>query len=158
MARHRKPGRPKGSTAKKKLTQSNVLESVDPVVLHQVSAIILFLFAFIILVGAVGFGGNLGNYLAKELLFIIGWSTYLLPFLLAGTGYSLFNPEDYEITTATVVGLSLFVLSFSGIFHIFVNPTTAVSFARNGQGGGILGLIIQKLMLQVLNAPVSFVV
>jgi S-DNA-T family DNA segregation ATPase FtsK/SpoIIIE len=158
MARHRRPGRPKGSTSKSKLVSKNILEGVDPQVLHQVSAIILALVAFIILVSLFGFGGRLGNFLAGNLRLIIGWTTYVIPFLLLGVAYSLFNPEEYEITGLTITGLAIVTASISGIFHIFINPINSASFASVGNGGGYLGLIIQKLMLSILNGPVAFVV
>lgn len=158
MSRHRKPGRPKGSTTKNKSTKSKAVESIDPQVLHQIMAIVLFIFAFILLVSLFGFGGKLGNFLAENLRLIIGWSTFVLPFLIFGIAYSLFNPEEYEITSPTIFGLMLFTFSASGLFHIFVPIAKTSSMAAAGNGGGCLGLLIQKMMLSIFNAPVSFVV
>ncbi len=158
MARHRKPGRPKGSTNKKIAhEQHSFAATVDPVVRNQIIAVLLFVVAFIILVSSFSMGGPMGVIISKYLKLAIGWSIYVLPFILAGVAYSLFNPEEYEITTPTVLGLSLAVVSFSGIFQIFVNAENSLSLATSGSNGGYIGYYVQKLLLMVFNAPVSFV-
>lgn len=157
MSRHKKPGRPKGSKNKSNIVaKSRILESVDPQVTSQIMAIVLFIVGFILLVSLFGFGGRLGNFLSSNLRLIIGWTTYILPFLLFGIAYSLFNPEEYEITTPTLLGLFLFIFSSSGSFHVFLK--NSIVAAQNGNGGGYLGYIIQKAFLSILNAPVSFIV
>jgi len=156
MGRHRGPGRPKGSVSKK--TKQSTPSSIDPVVRNQIIGIVLVVLAFVILVSSFGFGGTLGIYLDRYLRLGFGWTTYVLPLLLVGIAYSLFKPEEYEITGITIGGLTVLGLSLSGIFHIFINPTTAQVSANAGNGGGYAGLYIQKLMLMILNVPVSFVV
>lgn len=158
MARHRKPGRPKGSTAKKGASKPSVLESVNPQVIQQIVGIVLFILSFIIIVSLFGFGGKLGGFINTGLRLAIGWSIFLLPLLLGGIAFSLFNPEDYEITGITVTGLFMLIATSSGMFHIFVSNTNTLTYAKAGNGGGFLGFGIQKMMLAVLNAPVSFII
>ncbi len=158
MARHRKPGRPKGSKNKSAGNAgSPILTGVDPIVRNQIIAVLLFVLAFVILVSSFGFGGPFGIIISKYLRIAMGWTIFVLPLILAGVAYSLFNPEEYEITTATVIGLLLAVFSFSGVFHIFVNVANASSLAAAGSNGGYVGFYLQKLLLMVFNAPVSFV-
>lgn len=158
MSRHRKPGRPKGSATKNKTQKPRAVETINPQVLHQILAIVLFIIAFVLLVSLFGFGGLLGKFLAENLRLLLGWTTFVIPFLIFGVAYSLFNPEDYEITTPTLIGLTIFSLAVSGIFHIFVPLNKASQMAASGNGGGYLGFGLQKLMLTILNAPVSFIV
>jgi S-DNA-T family DNA segregation ATPase FtsK/SpoIIIE len=159
MARHRRPGRPKGSTNKNSSkTQNNALTTIDPIVRNQIIAIVMFALAFIILVSAVSFGGSFGNTINQYLRLAFGWTVFILPFLLAGIGYSLFKPDEYEITGVTLAGLTVLTICFSGIFHIFMNVVTSESIANAGNGGGLIGFYIQKLMLSIFNAPVSFVI
>jgi len=159
MARHKGPGRPKGSTNKKiAKQQGGALSTIDPIVRNQIVAIILIVLAFVIFVSAFGFGGNLGIYLDKYLRFAFGWTTYIIPLILAGIAYSLFKPEEYEITGLVLGSLAALVITLSGMFHIFLNPTQAAAAAEAGKWGGYIGLYIQKLLLMILNAPVSFVI
>lgn len=159
MGRHRGPGRPKGSTNKRiAKQQGGALSTIDPVVQSQIVAIILIVLAFVILVSAFGFGGNLGIYLNQYLRLGFGWTIYIIPLLLAGVAYSMFKPEEYEITGLTITGLVFLTLSLSGIFHIFISAAKTAAVASAGNGGGYIGLYIQKLLLMILNAPVSFII
>ena len=159
MARHRRPGRPKGSTNKNSTkTQASALATIDPIVRNQIIAIVMFALSFIILVSAINFGGSLGSLLNQYLRLAFGWTVFILPFLLVGIGYSLFKPEEYEITSVTIIGLTVLTICFSGIFHIFMSAGTTNSIANAGNGGGLIGFYIQKLMLMIFNAPVSFVI
>ncbi len=158
MARHRKPGRPKGSTNKKIAHAENSFSAnIDPIVRNQIIAVLLFVLAFILLVSSFGLGGPMGIILDKYFRLALGWTIFILPFILAGIAYSLFNPDDYEITGATLTGLTMAVVSFSGIFHIFVRMANSEALALAGNNGGMIGYYIQKLLLMVFNSPVSFV-
>lgn len=159
MAKSRKPGRPKGSKNKNSSKQ-NVRQTVtiDPVVRNQIIAVLLFVIAFLILVSSFGFGGPLGIQINRFFRLLIGWTVFVLPLMLVGIGYSLFHPDDYDITATTVIGLILSLLSFSGIFHIFIKVDASLAAATAGNNGGYVGYYLQKLFLAVFNAPVSFVV
>ncbi|MEI6266796.1 MAG: DNA translocase FtsK 4TM domain-containing protein [bacterium] len=158
MARHRKPGRPKGSSNRKSnKEQASTFSSIDPYVRNQILAVVLFVLSFLILVSSLNFGGPFGGYMNQYLRLTFGWTVFVLPIILLGVGYSLFNPDEYEITPATIIGIILSVFAFSGIFHIFVSPLTAHQVAMLGDRGGLIGEYIQKLLLLIFNAPVSFV-
>lgn len=159
MGRHRGPGRPKGSTSKRIARQTyGALATVDPIVRNQIIAIILIVLAFVILVSSFGFGGNLGIYLDRYLRLAFGWTVYIIPLIMLGVSYSLFKPDEYEITGLVVGSLVILTATFSGMFHIFLNTTQATTAAANGEWGGYIGFYIQKGMLMILNAPVSFVI
>ncbi len=157
MGRKRRPGRPKGSTNKNKRKDSE-RAAINPNTIRDVTAIVLFIVAFIILVSFFGFGGSLGNAIGSQLRIIFGWTTFLLPLIMAALGYALFRTEfDYN-KKSTYIGIVLLLISSSGVFHIFYNPERALEVAQNGNGGGYIGLYVQKMMLILLNAPVSFVI
>ncbi|MEI7690399.1 MAG: DNA translocase FtsK 4TM domain-containing protein [bacterium] len=156
MSRKRKPGRPKGSANKNKAPEST--SSINPDTIRDIVAIVLFIIAFILLVSFFGFGGSLGRALNDNLRIALGWTTFVLPIILGVFGYALLRTEFDYINKVTYAGLILFLSSLSGLFHIFYNPLTAIDVAKAGNGGGLLGFYVQKLMLVILNAPVSFVI
>lgn len=157
MGRKRRPGRPKGSTSKNKRKDQDT-PAINPNTLRDIIAIVLFILAFIVLVSFFGFGGSLGSALNTELRITFGWTTFLLPVIFAAFGYSLFRTEFEYNKRSTYFGIGLLIVSFSGAFHIFYDLGNALEVAQNGNGGGYLGLYVQKIMLTLLNAPVSFVV
>jgi S-DNA-T family DNA segregation ATPase FtsK/SpoIIIE len=134
------------------------LATIDPVVRNQVIGIVLLLLSFVILVSSFGLGGSLGTFIFKYLSLTFGWTAYVIPVLFVGVCISLFKPEDYEITRVTIVGLGILTASLSGIFHIFIKLSQSETMANAGDGGGMIGFYIQKLMLMIFNVPVSFVV
>lgn len=157
MGRKRRPGRPKGSTNKNK-AKDREQSTINPNTVRDIIAIILFIFAFIILVSFFGFGGSFGNALNSDLRVMFGWTTFFLPIIMAAFGYALFRTDFEYNKKTTYLGIFLIITSFSGLFHIFYNLENSLDVAQNGSGGGYLGYYVQKLMLTILNAPVSFVV
>jgi len=155
MSRKRKPGRPKGSTNKNKAPET---AKINPDTIRDIVAIVLFIIAFVLLVSFFGFGGSLGSSLNDNLRIALGWTTFFLPIILGFFGYALLRTDFDYSNKVTYVGLTLFVASLSGLFHIFYNPQTSIDIAKAGNGGGLLGFYVQKLMLIILNAPVSFVI
>ena len=144
MSKKRKPGRPKGST--NKMRDPDAKSRLNPDTLRDIVALILFIIAFVLLVSFFNFGGPLGKALNDNLRVILGWTTFLLPLILAIFGYALLRTEFDYSKKITYFGLILVLASFSGIFHIFYSPLVAAEVANNGNGGGFLGLYVQKLM------------
>ena len=156
MSRKRKPGRPKGSINKNK--DQDLASTINPDTVRDIVAIILFIFAFILLVSFFGFGGSLGSALNDTLRIGLGWTTFFLPIILAIFGYALLRTNFDYSKKIPYFGIVLFVSSLSGLFQILYNPQVALEVAKGGNGGGLLGFYVQKLMLVILNAPVSFVI
>jgi S-DNA-T family DNA segregation ATPase FtsK/SpoIIIE len=156
MGRKRKPGRPKGSTNKSKKNENAL--PINPEVIRDICAIVLFIFAFVLIVSFFGIGGSLGDTLFDGLKMLFGWTTYVLPFVFLALGIALFRPEFPYSKWTTYAGITLALVSLSGIFHIFADPENSLEIARSGGGGGLIGYFVQTLFLTLLNAPVSFVI
>lgn len=158
MAKHRRPGRPKGSKNKKgRSSFDGVLTSqLDGQTIREASGIILFVLSVIILLGVFGWAGTFGVTLNGLLEKLLGWTIIVLPFIIGGFGIALFYPERLKLSWFTFIGLFGFIASFAGMFQIFIDPTEALTRAQEGTGGGIVGYGIQNIMLTFFNAPLSF--
>ena len=88
MARHRKPGRPKGSTNKKKNTEP----TLNPKIVGEIVAVGLFILAVILFAGAFNFGGSWAVKIFTTFKDVFGFVAYLMPFILIGVGTGLFFP------------------------------------------------------------------
>jgi S-DNA-T family DNA segregation ATPase FtsK/SpoIIIE len=157
MARHKRPGRPKGSTNKKHKERDESLV-FNPTALREIIAIVLFVLAFVTLVSFFGLGGFLGSTINLKLRMGIGWSTFLLPFIFVIFGIALFKSDFPVEKKTTYIGIVGLIITFSGMFHIFVSANGSELVAQAGNGGGYLGFFVQKLLLMILNAPVSFII
>lgn len=150
MARKRKPGRPKGSTSKKK-KQFDAPE-LNPKIVGEIVAVGLFILAVILLAGAFNFGGAWALKIFFEGKNILGFTTYLMPFILLGVGYCLFFPEKFPVTKISLSGLGVFIISLSGMSEIIFDSWGKTS------GGGMVGSLLATQILKIFNAPISFLI
>lgn len=146
MARHRKPGRPKGSTNKK-----HSEPALNPKIVGEIAAVGFFILAIILLAGAFNFGGSWALKLFEVFKDFFGFVSYLMPFILAGVGVGLFFPERFPVNKISVSGLGVFLLSLSGMFQI------AFSGSKHS-GGGMVGSLLATQILKIFNSPISFLV
>lgn len=155
MARHRGPGRPKGSKNKNGKTAGGYLKpTFESKVLREIFGILIFVFAIILLLGNFGWAGSLATIVTNALATAIGWTRYVLPLILAAFAVGLFFPEKLRLSFYTYLGLGGLVVSISGMFQIFMTPEAA----QAGNGGGMLGFYVQEFFLKFFNAPVSFII
>lgn len=149
MARHRKPGRPKGSSNKKK--QSD-LPTLNPKIVGEIVAVGFFILAVILLAGAFNFGGVWAIKIFTSFKDVLGAVAYLMPLILIGLGYCLFFPERYPVNKISAFGLGLSIISLSGMFQIIF------SGLKKDDGGGMVGSLLQVQILKIFNSPVSFLI
>ncbi len=149
MARHRKPGRPKGSTNKKK---QNDLPTLNPKIVGEIVAVGFFILAVILLAGAFNFGGAWAVKIFASFKDVFGFVSYLMPLILIGIGYCLFFPERYPVNKISVSGLGISVISLSGMFQIIFDGL------KKDHGGGMIGSVLVTQILKIFNAPISFLV
>ena len=156
MAKKRGPGRPKGSSKKKK--EEKPKHVVSNGFWRQVGAVFLIIFALIAYLGLLGIGGVFPVGLAGILLYLIGWSAWLLPLLLVWQAFQIFKAENNRISPVTWVATILLTWFTSGIFQLFLkNPMepSATLEPIGGQGGGILGWALDaKIFAGLFDAPV----
>ena len=145
MGRKRKPGRPKGSTNKKKLQAEPTL---NPKIIGEIIAVGLFILAVILLAGAFNFGGAWSISIFSNFKKAIGLVTYIMPLILCGVGYGLFFPERYPVNKISLGGLGLFVISLSGMFEVISKKS----------GGGMVGSLVEGQVIKWFNAPITFLI
>src|SRR3972149_9391776 len=127
MARHRKPGRPKGSTNKKKQAET----ALNPKIIGEIVAVGLFILAVILLAGAFNFGGPWALKIFLNVKDIFGFVTYLMPFILVGVGTGFFFPERFPVNKVSLAGLGLSLVSLCGMVQIIFS-----GLKKDSGGGG----------------------
>jgi DNA segregation ATPase FtsK/SpoIIIE and related proteins len=156
MAKKKGPGRPKGSSKKKK--DEKVKHEVSGGFWRQVFAVFLVIFVLITYLGLLDIGGAFPVGLAGVLLWLIGWAAWIFPLLLVWQSIQIFRAEDNRISPVTWVATMLFAWFTSGIFQLFLrnpNELAAISEPLGGQGGGLLGWVLDaKIFAGMFDAPV----
>lgn len=148
MGRHKRPGRPKGSTNKKKQQEN----SLNPKIVAEIVAVGLFILAVILLAGAFNFGGTWALKIFDNFKDIFGFVSYIMPFILIAIGAGLFFPERFPVTQISLGGFAIFIISLSGMSQIIFSSLKKVN------GGGMTGSFLETQILKIFNAPVSFLI
>ncbi|MEZ4210510.1 MAG: DNA translocase FtsK 4TM domain-containing protein [Patescibacteria group bacterium] len=164
MPRKRKRGRPRRSYKTRSYQSPGLFEDLnfdlelDPKVVREILAVVMVGLGLFILLATVGGAGNFGKVIFDAIRLGFGWTGFIFPLMLIGSGVAMFYPVRYNFKTANVIGLILFVASLSSLFHIFLGQDTALDFAKTGDAGGFLGFVISRFMLGSLDFWASFLI
>lgn len=142
----------------KKTRAKNIKHAIDPQLVPEIIAITLSAFAVLLILAIFGLGGSLPESIFHFLRLIIGYSTYLLPITLGLTAWMLFLPEKFESRLNIYLGFGLFTIFLSGLLHIGVSKTNILIVANAGQGGGIVGYLLNRGLLSILNVPAAAII
>lgn len=129
---------------------------LDPKVVREISAIALVGVGVFILMCILDAAGSVGQYFYGGLRLGFGWTSFFLPLLLIGSGVAMFFPVRYKFKLANVIGLILFVVSLSSLFHIFADDNTAIDWAGIGYGGGYLGYAVSRFLISIMDFWAAF--
>lgn len=120
--------------------------------------IILFALAAVSLLSFIQAAGSLGEWVDKVLAWGFGWARYIIPLIFALFGYIFLYPDDYEVRLRNYIGLVLFLLSGTALFHLFLPPNEFISAATEGRGGGYLGVVLSLPLVKYTGIWVTIIV
>jgi S-DNA-T family DNA segregation ATPase FtsK/SpoIIIE len=149
----RGPGRPP-----KNAKPSKAQHKVPHGFWRQVGAILLILLALIIGLGLFRIGGAFPIGLADTIRFVIGWATYVVPFIFLWQAVQIFRREDNRLPGIIWFATILFLVCLAGLLQLTLSNPTSQAAAFAGDGGGVSGLGVAEMLLQILNVPVSAVI
>jgi S-DNA-T family DNA segregation ATPase FtsK/SpoIIIE len=98
-----------------------------------------------------GTGGPLLIWMFTISKMLVGLVAFGLPILLVYIALEMFREEQNRISPVLVLG-SVFCVSFvAGFAHLFVNDSTDITLALDGQGGGVAGFVVNVAMLSLFD-------
>lgn len=141
--------------AKKKKSKKSTKKSA-PVVAEQsnfwpiAGALALYIIAFFLLLGGFGTGGTLPVNLFKGAYSALGWTAYLLPFVLVCWGYYKFKTEDKRIPLPKLASIVFFQLFMAGWAYVSFASQDSTGTWTGGHGGGV-GSVVGSMVLSALD-------
>lgn len=114
-------------------------------------AILMFVFAFFLLLGGFGTGGSLPVGLFKQVYNALGWVAYLTPLALVFFGIHKFRSEDRRVPLLKFASMIGFIVTLSIAAHTLFADKSPDSGAVTGGHGGYTGKIIGNAMLLALD-------
>jgi DNA segregation ATPase FtsK/SpoIIIE, S-DNA-T family len=127
-------------------------------VAREIVAVVLVAAALILIFAMFNFGGFLATGLFGGLRVLIGFSAYLLPAIFLLIAFMLFQPTKYEVRAHNYIGFTGFIVALSGLLQLSVPPEDSLSTAQAGGAGGLVGFIVAKGFLSILNIPASTII
>jgi len=145
----------KKRTSKKAKAEVAVEKAPDKSTFWPLSgAILLFVLAFLLLLGGFGTGGVLPVGMFKIVYSALGWAAYLTPVALVFFGVLKFSSEDKQIPLDRMIAMISFVcLSAAAAHTLFYNTSTETG----GNGGYLGGVIGNALLLALDKVPASII-
>jgi S-DNA-T family DNA segregation ATPase FtsK/SpoIIIE len=149
----RGPGRPPKSAKASKSSHS-----VPHGFWRQVGAIFLILIALVIGLGLFDIGGIFPVGLSGAVRWIVGYTAYAVPFILLWQAIQIFRREDNRLPGVIWFATILFIVCVAGLCQLTLSDPLDQAAAFAGKGGGVFGLGLAEMLLQILNVPVSAVI
>jgi len=149
---------------KKELNQYKNVESKKVLASRQarwIWAITFFFLSGITFLSILNLAGRLGEILKEILRYGFGWQVYIIPVIFSGLGLALLRAEkekNFRLKKSNFIGLTLFILSLSSLFHLFFPEEKASEMAFSGQGGGFLGYGINFPLRALMGFWATFII
>ena len=131
---------------------------LDPEIKKGIFVVFILAFGAISLLSLFDLAGAMGVYLSKGLLLVFGWGKWLFPIILLGLGFLLYNENKHWVRGANYLGLFLFIISFNGLLHLFIEQSQWQETIAQGAGGGYLGLLIVLVFTKIMGFWASLIV
>lgn len=133
------------------------LTSLSPEAKKSLWTVLLLALGLISLLSLFGLGGEVGLYFVKIMTWLSGWGKWLIPFLLFLSAWFVYQKDTYEITAFNYLGMFIFLWSFQGLLHIFIEVEQWSSSLESGVGGGRLGWSLAALVIHFFDFWVGLI-
>jgi len=131
--------------------------NLDPDTKKGIFIVLILALGAISLLGLFDLAGGLGVYLAKAMLLAFGWGKWLFPIILLALGFFLYNEDKYEIKGTNYLGLFVFIISFHGLLHLFIEQEQWQQAISAGEGGGYIGLLFVSGFIKLMGFWASMI-
>ncbi|HXH26681.1 MAG TPA: DNA translocase FtsK 4TM domain-containing protein, partial [Candidatus Acidoferrum sp.] len=121
----------------------------------QAVAIALIVAAILLVIAMFGGGGVVLNWLLGKGNSALGWTMFALPIICIYLAIELFRVEGNRLSVLVPIATGLFLVCVAGFLQLFVAQVTDVNAAISGQGGGLVGLALDRFLLKILDPKVT---
>jgi DNA segregation ATPase FtsK/SpoIIIE, S-DNA-T family len=129
-----------------------------------VAVVVFLLLAVLMVLSLSGSAGAFGQVAGQVLKLAFGWMAYGVPLVFLMVAVALLKDrkdEDSAVATHAYVGAVLMTLAFTGLLHLIVlrnDATIAFEVAKEGRGGGYLGVLTSYPLHKLMGFVASLIV
>jgi S-DNA-T family DNA segregation ATPase FtsK/SpoIIIE len=140
---------------------------------NEIHALFLFLLAALVLISLISYDprdvhfntsfvqrpahnyiGVFGAYLAYGLLFLVGYSAYLVPFLIFIQAVAKLSERLSQRIFFKIVGIAVLFLSSSALLSLIFSLRSGLRFAT----GGVVGLYVSDFLLSIFGQVGAYII
>jgi S-DNA-T family DNA segregation ATPase FtsK/SpoIIIE len=122
---------------------------------YQATAILMSVVALLLVVAMFGTGGPVLEWLLQAGKWLIGWAVYLVPIVFIYLTVEVFRAEQNRLPAVMPIATVLFLAFIAGLVQVFQHQPTDYTLAMQGQGGGVIGMLVASAMLSILDVKLS---
>lgn len=124
--------------------------NINPDVKKSILVVFIFVLAVISFLSLLDLAGAIGPYLASSLTWLAGWARWIIPFLLLFIAYLVSNREKKSLSALHYLGILIFLWSFSGMLHFFIERIDWDMALEQGKGGGYIGWSLAVIVMNLV--------
>ena len=124
----------------------------------QVSGVLLVVVGVLLMVAIFGAGGPFLAWLLHISMTTFGLATYILPLVCLFIAVSIFQSEHNRLPFVMKFATLLLIVWLSGLFGLMSVDPHSSTLAAQGEGGGLLGWVVNQGMLALLNVSTGSLV
>ncbi|GAJ06233.1 unnamed protein product, partial [marine sediment metagenome] len=123
---------------------------------REIFAILILICSVVVFLGFFGSAGNFGQFFSSTAKKVFGeFISYIFTIVFFYTGIVLLIPSK-KYRLSRFIGLFLFLISLSVLFHLFVAPDLSQEAATVGKGGGKIGHLLSNPLKNSIGLFPSF--
>ena len=134
-----------GRRRRRKLTFMEKL-NLNPDINRGLLAVLLFIAGVLAVLSFFGMAGVAGEFIDALLAITFGQVRYVFPIILLLVSILIIKDLDYDYQPTHWLGSIIFFLSFNGLVHLHNPPYKMIDLAIQGQGGGLVGLVLSWVL------------
>lgn len=119
---------------------------------NQAGAVFLLVLALLLVVAMFGAGGPVMAWLLQAGFWTIGWAIYLVPLTCVYIAVETFRAEDNRLSPVVHIATVLLVSLTAGFLQLFTDQPRDLHLSLIGNGGGLAGYGVDRLILALLDA------
>jgi len=115
-----------------------------------VTIIVLWMVVALCILGLFDLSGSFGQFISRMLALAFGDIKWCFPIIVGIIAYFLLRPDHYRVRILTYFGAVLLMVSLTTLWHVRFDQLEALMMARDGLGGGYLGVLVSDQLLVFL--------
>lgn len=125
---------------------------------RDIKAIVMFGLGIVILIALLGDASLFGSYFTRSFGVLLGYGIWFIPFAFFLMGLFYMYLPTFLPTYTRAIGITMTMIFILGIIHLSIPLDNSLEYAKNMDGGGLVGFTLVILFSSIIGKTASYVV